>query len=333
MYFLRFLQELLTSFADLALASDRISKRALIYVTSHNTFGAAALDILHRTTRRLNLKQKKLKIPKPVKVGHALKIIKGLRGMQLDQNFVKIVVRKKRVPRKDSGNVMDNIKRPSILSMSSKPKQVKMQMVKVEKPPPVVIPPGKWEDLNRQSKDYRINLLKSLLTQTQSQLVTVNTQMRFLVEDVFAGRFDEPDPHFLTSLAVMDKLIRKFIGSNQTTDAHLDKLIGVVKGLVEDTNGFVIHGHALIRKIVELRDMIQLAFRYLEDEYTLNIEGFIPSTVDMFTNSPEEKKSKCLCMKRDVSLKSSQFLHTEFRELLMVQSIKTKNPEAELILK
>ncbi len=195
---------------------------------------------------------------------------------------------------------------------------------------------GAWENLNFQTKRVRLNLLKSILVHVQVQVVSINTQMRFLVEDVFNGRYEQDDPHFLTCCQAIDGLIRKFVRSNQTTDQHLDNLMQVIEYLMEDVQAFIARGYGLIAKIVELRDMVHLAFLYLEAEYALNVKGFIPSKIDLFESKAEEKKRKgllgsCCCSK--AVIKASQFFNTEYEGILLLHSVKLTSPDMEIMLK
>ncbi|CAG7719765.1 unnamed protein product [Allacma fusca] len=146
---------------------------------------------------------------------------------------------------------------------------------------------SQWDDFARYALHFKIKILLGLVDEVLRGLQVVQSQMRFLLEDVVAGKFEAEDRHIFKVLELMDKVINFFLTSVETTATHERELRQVIRTFAKDTIDFVRKTNFTIWKVFELRDTTQLCFTYITQTYknTCNFEDYRPTAIYTNTSS------------------------------------------------
>ncbi|XP_035703283.1 uncharacterized protein LOC118434292 [Folsomia candida] len=136
-----------------------------------------------------------------------------------------------------------------------------------------------FEDLGSTQK---INALKNLVTSTLVEFDHAKHQIDFLVDDVKETTYDSKnDTDLLYRLSEMYHCVVNISTKSQTnpterTMAELKVICETMSKFVLSLNSFINASEHIMEKIMEVRDVVQLTYIYLQEEVKIDLSKLMP---------------------------------------------------------
>lgn len=305
----------MVEFMSLAVLSERVARRTVIYSQLHSVFAATAMSRLMSATDRLHIRSRIMdgfETKPPALLGHCL----------------------------------------NISNESSKPKFYKI-VARAQLNPPKPTKENPWLNFSSMSKAFKLEYLREFLTKLQHRIITLNIQMRFLTDDIFEQNRESLSrrrrkgwkaprkQRFLSAINSLDVVVYRFSVFKETTPKYEKALKQTLEAVADDIYELLTKGEKIIEAIVEVRDMVELAIIYMVEVYGIEFDRIISRDYQFNFHKSNWRQRCCkklgsICSDDLVApspgFKSSDFFNTVFPDFLQKQAMIYSETGHEFIL-